>query len=377
MKKIIISILVSLFIVWNSFAYTLNDWVKMIESVKAPEEENNLCDIINNNTKLVKFIWDYIIYNNETYKYEAYIDWNTGKDICKTNKIKFNVNIDLKTFKNLWWKYYQDKNWIYYFSWENFTLYLKILKLDNVDIQTFEVIDSFFEKAQDKNYLYIRWKMDKERAKLIKKDNITIDDFEIKNEKLTPWNKSKIDKIYWKIYDFSYESDIKTNMEWNFMWKINLWGGSSISNKLEEWKSWLYNKFYINDKTTIIEFTIDIYNKDKAEFSFQDWEKIWTIKRKIKFTTDMEKPEFVQEEQIHEKFNSNEKIYLLLEKFDKKLSKKSLKSKYNVYKNLNTKLKELKEKYKYWKNIKLINYLYETVHKKYLITFKEYILEKK
>jgi len=59
----------------------------------------------------------------------------------------------------------------------------------------------------------------------------------------------------------------------------------------------------------------------------------------------MDKPIFLTEEK--EKSNNvNEKVDLLLEKFDKKLFTKSLKIKLDVYKNLNFKVSKLKEKYK-------------------------------
>ena len=322
---------------WEGKWYLYNIAYKWIK-INWKQLEDSLCEIIWSNWEWLKYIWSYLVDNKNIYEDKSSIDDQSGNYLCEINKINHNLNvktlkyldksnlykdnnwiyyfhwwsfwnlkiikldnIDELTIKSLWGGYYKDKNWVYYFS-----DYWDFNKLEKVDLDSFELLDDFYKKAQDKNYIYKEWRIYKERVELIKKDNVTIDDFELYNEKLTPWRKSKIAKIYWKIYSFSYEADIKTNIEWNFMWKLNLWGGSSISNKFEEWKSWLYKVFYINDDTNIIELSIDIYNKDKTEFSFQDWEKIGTIKRKIKFTTDMEKPEFVKDEQIKKKTNSKD-----------------------------------------------------------------------
>lgn len=377
-----------------------NKWL----TINWKQLEDSLCEITWSNWEWLKYIWSYLVDNKNIYDDKSSIDYQSWNYLCEINKINHNLdiktlkyldksnlykdnnwiyyfhwwsfwdlkiikleNIDELTIESLWGGYYKDKNWVYYFS-----DYWDFNKLEKVDLESFELLDDFSKKAQDNNYIYIRWKIDKERVKLIKKDNITIDDFEIKNEKLTPWIKSKIAENYWKIYDFSYESDINTNIEWNFMWKINLWGGSSVFNEFEEWESRLYNKFYINDKTTIVEFMIDIYNKDKAEFSFQDWEKIWTIKRKIKFTTDMDKPIFINDE----KNKNNEKVDLLLEKLDQKISNKSLKIQLDTYKNIKYKLKDLKPKFTKLNKIDLFDYLYDEISKKYLTIFKSYVLQK-
>lgn len=270
---------------WKNKWYILFSWNWVKFNWK--EIQKTLCEIVWSNWEWLNYIWKYIIDSKNIYEDKSFINTSEYKYNCDIKKLELNETIDIKTLQSLKWWYYKDRNWIYYFYDSSMSKpwTLKVLKLESVDIDSFDIIDDFYKKAQDKNFIYTRWEK-KERVKFIKKDNIKLSDFQIYNEELSLWN-----RFQWKIYSFIYKFDIKTNIKGNFMWKINLWWGESISDIFEEWKSLFYKKFDRKDNTEIL---IEIYDKNWTKESiFDEWKLIWTFKRSIKYTEDMEKPIFI------------------------------------------------------------------------------------
>lgn len=307
MKKILIFIIVSILtiILNNSYANSECDY-KVVNTYNEIDKKDSFKLSTN---------WKELFFINSTY--------NT----C-INIINFD-NINILDLKLLWQKYIKYNNDIFFLD------YNELFKINNLDINSFKIVNDFMWNSEDKNFIFHKNNISKVKT-FFSKDNVTLDDFKIDYEDLSI---TALDSYY------IYSTQLYTNIEWNFLAKFNY-----------DWVDYEYKfidgvlqygsiDFRFDRSDIVNNIYITIYDTDKKVV-------IWTYWTSVKFSNTMDKPIYIDWNKLSKVDHTNSKTQIKKEESTLKNTKTTnnklkIKSKVLFFKKLILTKKTLEESSKW------------------------------